>query len=114
MPRLLAEPGERGGAHALEIAAIGRPRKIEREDVVLRERKLELNRAEGLLEFGAEAARRGLEQPRHLHRDRRAAGNDPAIARPLKRRAHHGDGIAARMMPEAPVLIGEQHLDIER
>ena len=36
-PRLLAEIGERGGAHAFEVAAIGRERQVELEDLVLGE-----------------------------------------------------------------------------
>ena len=34
-PRLLAEIGERRGAHAFEVAAVGREAEVEREDLVL-------------------------------------------------------------------------------
>ncbi len=57
-PRLLAEIGVRGGAHAFEIAAIGRKAEIEREDVVLAERAFELDRAHRLPQLCEEACGR--------------------------------------------------------
>ena len=54
--RLLAEIGERGGADALDIAAIGREIEIERQYLVLAERALELDRAHDLAELGRQAA----------------------------------------------------------
>ena len=43
-PRLLAEIGERGGANAFEIAAIGRETEIQREHLVLGQAALDLDR----------------------------------------------------------------------
>ena len=45
LPRLLAEIDERGGADALDIAAIGREIEIERENFVLGQRALDLDGA---------------------------------------------------------------------
>src|SRR5262249_60586027 len=79
--RLLAEIGERGRARAFEIAAIGREAEIEREDLVLGERALELDRADHLPQLGGEAALGAwLEQPRYLHGDGGGAGDDAAMA----------------------------------
>ncbi len=59
--RLLAEIGKRGRADAFEVAAIGRERQIERENLVLAERVFELERAHDLMQLGARGcdARRG-------------------------------------------------------
>ena len=66
--RLLAEIGQRGGADAFEIAAIGRQRQIERQDLRLAQRMFEFERARHLAQLGAEAAVLArLQQPRHLH-----------------------------------------------
>ncbi len=66
--RLLAEIGERGGAHAFEVAAIGRKAQIEREDLVLAQSSLDLDRAHDLAQLGREAAFGArLQKPRHLH-----------------------------------------------
>ena len=47
-PRLLAEIGQRCGANAFEIAAIGREAEVKREDLVLAQGALELDRAHDL------------------------------------------------------------------
>ena len=81
-PRLLAEIGERGGADAFEIAAIGREAEVEREHLVLGERALELDGAHDLPQLGGERALAArLEQTRDLHGQRRAARHDVAVAR---------------------------------
>ena len=62
--------------------------------------------------FVAEAAAFArLDQPRQLHRQRRAAGDDAAIAGELPCRAGKRQHVDAVMVPEALVLIGDQHLD---
>ena len=110
--RLLAEPGERGRAHAFEIAAIGRQRQVAFEDLALGQPPLDLQGAEHLPQLAGEAAAFArLDQPRKLHRQRRAAGDDVAVAGELAGGAHHRHGIDARMVAEALVLVGDQHLD---
>ena len=46
--RLVAEVGEAGGAHALQIAAVGRQRQVERQHLALGEPRLQLQRARHL------------------------------------------------------------------
>ena len=109
--RLLAEPGERGGAHALEIAAIGRQRQVALEDFLLGQPPLDLDGAEDLAEFLAEAAAFArLDQAGELHRQRRAARHDAAVAGELRRGAGKRDVVDAGVVEEALVLIGDQHL----
>ncbi len=113
--RVLAEIGEARGANALDVAAEGGERKVKREDLVLGEAPLQLDGARRLPELGAErplVAR--LDQPCHLHRDRRTARDDAAVAQRLADGPHHRQRIDAMMRAEAPVLEGEQHLDIAR
>ena len=70
-PRLLAEVGERGGTHALDVAAEGRQQQIEIEDLVLCQLQLELARAHHLLELASERARMlAAKQTRRLHGER--------------------------------------------
>ena len=84
-PRLLAEIGERCGADAFEIAAIGREAEVEREDLVLAQRALELDRAHHLAKLGDEAPLAArLQQPRHLHGQRRGARHDAAVGDQLR------------------------------
>ncbi len=110
--RLLAEISEARGAHALQIAAIGRQREIEREDLFLGEPRLQLDGAAHLAQFGSEAAFFArLQQPRHLHGERRGAGDDAAMGDELEGGAHHGERIDAAMLVEALVLIADQHLE---
>ena len=108
--RLLAEIGERCGAYALEIAAIGRQRQIGLEDLALAHAPFDLDGAQDLLDLEAErAALARLHQPRQLHRQRRAAGDDAAIAGELDGGAHQRDEVDALMVPVALVLVGDQH-----
>ena len=115
-PRLLAEIGERGGADAFEIAAIGREAQVKGEHLVLGQRALELDGAHDLAELGDErtlAPR--LEETRHLHRQGRAAGHDVAgwlTICPAARRKR--GGIDAGMAAEALVLVGDQQREITR
>ncbi len=79
--RLLAEIGERGGAHAFEIAAIGREAEIKAQHLVLAQGALDLERADHLAQLGREAAFAArLQQARHLHGECRTAGDDAAFA----------------------------------
>ena len=55
-----------------------------------------------------------LQQPRHLHGDGRAAGDDVAARDELKRGARQRQRIDAGMRIEALVLVGEQQLQIRR
>ena len=55
--RLLAEIGERRRAHAFEIAAVRRQTEIEREDLVLGERALDLDGTHHLTQLCLKAAR---------------------------------------------------------
>ena len=113
--RLLAKIGQRSGAHALEIAAIGRQREIAVEDLLLGEASLDLQGAEQLAQLGAEVpAFARLDQAGKLHRQCRAARHDAAVARKLARRAQQGDRVDAAVVPEALVFIGDQHVDQPR
>ena len=108
--RLLAEIGERCRAHAFEIAAIGREAEIERQDLVLGERALDLERAHHLAQLRGEAAFASrLEQPRHLHGEGRGAGDDAALTDQLHHRPAERERVDAVMRFKALVLVGEQH-----
>ena len=115
-PRLFAEIGERRGADALDVAAIGRKIEIEREDLVLGQRTLDLDRAHHLAQFCHHAAAHfgRLQQPRHLHGQGRGAGAKLSAGCELQRRAQHRPRIDAVMDAETLVLIGEQHVEETR
>ncbi len=112
--RLLAEIGQRRGAHALEVAAERRERQIEREDLILRIPLLELHRPHHLEQLGDDAARARLQQARHLHGQRRAARDDAPVARKLHARARHRQRIDAEMIVETLVLIRFEQREIAR
>ena len=79
--RLLAEIGERGGANAFDIAAIGRQLEIEREHLVLAEaRSISMARTIWRSFAANDRVAARLQQPRHLHGEGRAAGHDVAGA----------------------------------
>ena len=88
LARLLAEIGERGGAHALEIAAERRQREIAVEHARLADAPLDLERARRSAGAWRASVRssRGSMQARDLHRQRRAAGDDMRRASPIARR----------------------------
>ena len=115
-PRLLAEIGERGGANAFEIAAIGREAEVEREDLVLAQRALELDRAHHLAKLGDEAAL-ACAAPAAA-RPAWSASSAPDTMRPLatscRQRAAKRQRIDAAVAQEAPVLVGEQHREEAR
>ena len=109
-PRLLGEIGERGGANALEVAAIGGKRQVAFEDFALADAPLDLPGAEHLCDLGGDAAAFArLDEAGKLHGKRRAARNDAAVAGKLRGGAQQRQRIDAGMFPEAPVLIGHQH-----
>ena len=114
-PRLLAEVGERGGAHALEVAAERGKPQVKAQDRVLGELALQLQRAQRLAHLaGAGALVLAGQQARHLHGQRRAAGDDAAMAHELPAGTADGDGVDAAVGREAPVLEGQQHGEIAR
>ena len=83
-PRLLAEVGERGRAHALQVAAERRQPQVEPQDLVLRQPPLELAAPAAP---GGSCRPRALvlaeQQARHLHGQGRAAGDDAPVAQQL-------------------------------
>ena len=113
--RLLAEIGQRGGAHAFKIAAIGGKAEIERKDVALGQRGFELDRARHLPQLGGEAALAArLQQARDLHGQRRAAGDDAPVGREQPRRTHQRQRIDAAMRIKAFVLVGDEQCNEAR
>ncbi len=115
LARLLAEIGERSGADAFQIAAIGRQRQIQRENLHLAERMFELERARDLAQLGVDAtvlAR--LQQPRHLHRDGGTAGDDVTAGGELKCGASKSRHVHPMVGPETFVLIGKEQFEETR
>jgi hypothetical protein len=111
--RLLAEIGDRSGADAFEVATERRQRQIEIEDLVLAQLPFELNRAHHLPQLCIHRALAPrLHQPRQLHRNRRAAGDDVATRDELQRRAPECQRIDAAMRPETAVFICQQQFEI--
>ena len=115
-PRLFAEIGERGGPDALDVAAIGCEIEIEREDLVLGQRTLDLDRAHHLAEFRHHAAAHfgRLQKPRHLHGQGGGAGAKMPTCCELQRRAQHRPRIDAVMDAKTLVLISKQHVEEAR
>ncbi len=110
--RLLAEIGERGGAHAFEVAAIGGERQVALEDVALRQPALDLQRPEGLAKFGAErAAGARLDEAGELHGEGGAARDDAAMGDELPGGAQRGQRVDAGVGLKALVLVGDQHVE---
>src|SRR5205807_10393014 len=82
--RLLAEVHERRGAHAFDVAAEGREIEIERKNLGLAQLALELQRTHHLAQFHREGTLTSrFEEACHLHRQRRGARDDAAIAHEL-------------------------------
>ena len=114
-PRLLAEIGQRCRADAFDIAAVGREIEIERKNVVLAQRLLDFDRAHDLAKLGGKiaiAAR--LQEPRHLHGQRRAAGLNVPAGDELHRGPRERKRVDAVMGRKALVLIGKQHREEAR
>ena len=107
----MAEIAPAGGAHTFEVAAIGREREVEFEDLVLGEAALQLVGAPDLDELGADIARARLQHAGGLHGDGRAAGDHAACCGAVHRGAGHAEPVRAVMVPEALVLDAHQRLD---
>ena len=54
----------------------------------------------------------GIEQPRHLHRQRAAAGQHPPPAQVLPRRPAQRQRVDARMLVEPAVFVGQQRFQV--
>ena len=121
MTRLLAEVGERRRPHALRVAAERGKLQIKREDLVLGERVLQLERVHDLAQLGCpRMARGGLipiglgDEAGDLHGERRAARDDPAVADELEARADECTRVDAAVGIEAAVLERRQHGEVAR
>src|SRR5208282_3284563 len=113
--RLLAEPGERGRPHALEIAAEGSERQVAVENAVLADLALDLERARDLPQLdGERPLGPRLDEPRDLHGQGRAAADHVAAREPLRAGADQRADIDAAMAIEAPVLVSDEHGQIAR
>ncbi len=105
--RLLAEIGQRGGAQAFEIAAIGRQRQIQVEDLAFGKTPLQFISAENLPRLGQKCALGArLQQTRRLHGQGRASGHGVAVADKLPCGAQQRGKIDAVVAVEMLVLIG--------
>jgi hypothetical protein len=112
--RLVAEIGEAGGPHALQVAAVGGQREVEGQDLALGEAGLQLQGAQHLDGLRAHRARARFEQPRGLHGQRRGAGGGVAVDDRRADGAGERDGVDARMEPEPAVLHGDDALEEPR
>ena len=113
--RLLAEVGERGRAHALEIAAERSERDISIERSRLADVALDLERPRNLPELGRDCALGPrLDQPRDLHGQCRAARHHMAAHKPLRAGANESAKVDAIVLIKPPVLIGDEHRDVAR
>ncbi len=110
--RFMAEIAQRRGAHALEIAAIGRQAEIEAQDLRLGVAQLQLQGAQGFDRLVAVIARVRRQQARRLHGDGRAARDDMAHVQVGQERAQDGGGVDAGVPPEALVLDLQQVANI--
>src|SRR5215471_5420269 len=76
--------------------------------------KLELQCARDLNELTGRSSPRRLNHARNLHRNRRPARDDVAIAHELPTRSHQCKRIHTRMPPKHAVLVVDERLDIKR
>ncbi len=107
--RRLAQPGPTGRGHALDGAAERCVIQIQAKDLAFVQAPLQLQGTHHLAELGGRAvsARRRLQYPRHLHGQGGTARDDAAMAHGLPGCPDQGQGINARMVMEAAVLVGE-------
>ncbi len=75
---------------------------------------LTLYRWAQLAGHGARGGGLRLQHARHLHRQRRTAGDDVPVPQPLPRRSQQRERIHAGMPVEEAVLIGQHRLHIAR
>ena len=106
-----AEPGERPRPDALQIAAHRRQREPHAEDFAFGEPRLQLHRADDFCQFGLERTRPRLQQPRRLHGERGSAGHHAPGAQILNRGTGERQRVHAGMVPEMPVLDGDERVD---
>ncbi len=104
----MAEIGQGGGPHALEVAAVGREGEVGRQHLRLGQARLQLDGADHLDELGAEGAGPGLQQPGGLHAEGRGARDDAAVQGRRPQRPQHGETVHARVLQEPGVLQGHQ------
>ncbi len=111
--RFLAEIGEARGAQAFDIASVRCKPEVEIENLDLRTRLFDFDRADHLAQLGRDRTiRPRLEKARHLHGERRSARYDPAVQDHLQRRSHDRERVDPAMLREAAVLVGDQHAEI--
>ena len=109
-----AEPGERAGADALDVAAERCEGKPDVEHATSAVMRLELHGAGDFDELRANGARARLEQASGLHRKSGATGYGMARAEQLRGGAGQGDRIDTGMVPEAAILDGDQQVGEQR
>ncbi len=114
LPGFLAEIGEGGGTHALEVAAHRRQGQIDRQHLALGVAPFELQRARRLDRLGEKPARSRFEQAGGLHGNGRGARHDAAARDPLAGSARRGQRVDAPMVVEASVLVGLEQGEIDR
>ena len=105
---LMAEIGERGGADAFEIAAIGGQGQVGRQDLGLGEPRLDLQGARHLDQLGAQGAPPGLQQAGGLHGQGRGAGGHPPVRGQRSHRPAHRQAVDAQVIGEPRILQRHQ------
>ena len=112
LPRFLSEPGERCGADALDIAAIGRQMQVERQNLVFGQLTFQRQCQTDLPQFAAPFTGAAIfQQPRDLHGDGGRPRHDPPIGNGLPCSARHGAPVYASMVIEPAILEIQQQLD---
>ena len=112
--RLLAQPGERGGADPFQVSAVGRQGQVELEDLPLREMGFELEGAQHLQTLGPQGPRPRFQQARDLHGQGGRTRDHGARHRPLGERAHHRQRVDPRVIVEPAVLVRDEQPDEPR
>ncbi|MCY1267948.1 hypothetical protein D9M70_163910 [compost metagenome] len=108
----LAEIRPAGRRHALQGAAERRAVEVEGEDLVLGQVPFQLRGAPQLLELAGEAPLVRIEQPRHLHRQRAAAGQHAPAGEVLPGGARQGQRVDPGVAVEPAILVGQQRLQV--
>ncbi|MNV49369.1 hypothetical protein D3C71_1413210 [compost metagenome] len=93
--------------HAFDGAAIRRAFQIQIQNLVLAQMHFQLHRTQQLFEFAPRRARVRIEDARHLHGERGAAGDNASLQQPLLAGAQQRPRIDARMPPEPAVLVSQ-------
>ena len=115
----LAEVGPTRRFHAFDGAAERRAFQVEGEDLALRQMRFQLHGAQRLAQLAqrcsrARSTQAGIEDPGHLHGQRRATRDDPPVAQHLAPGAQQRHGIDAGVLPEPAILVGQQRLHVQR